>query len=181
VYSNHALTGKSLCCPHRRLSTCAQSRRKRAKRAAAKRLRERGPAQPINTLVAFFLSADRTRLFLHFAQRTPVATTLCSCMIARRVRRPETRQRKPTPSRVLDNDHRALALHVLTNAADRSTRCQANLSAGFQWSLRLVLFSTLLSVRRARSMCRCHRRVFLLRPDAVATYHRMRALGLSRP
>lgn len=44
-----------------------------------------------------------------------------------------------------------------------------------------LLFSTMLSFRRAKAMCRCHRRVFLLRPDTVATYHRMRALGLSRP
>jgi hypothetical protein len=49
------------------------------------------------------LAPPGTRLFLHFAQRTPVATTLCSCMIARRVCRPETRQKKPTPSRVFES------------------------------------------------------------------------------
>jgi len=33
---------------------------------------------------------------------------------------------------------------------------------------------------RGDFICRCHRRVFLLRPDAVAINHGMRALGLSR-
>jgi hypothetical protein len=56
-------------------------RGKRAIRAAAERLKSACCASNQHPR-RISLSAVRLRLFLHFAQHTPVATTLCSCMIA---------------------------------------------------------------------------------------------------
>jgi hypothetical protein len=151
-------------------------RGKRAIRAAAERLKSASCASNQHPR-RISLSAVRLRLFLHFAQQTPVATTLCSCMIAGESAGLKHVKRNPPHRVLLTTD---ITLHPLTNATDLSTRCQGNLPAGFQWSLRLELSSTLLFLQ-GDSICRCHRRVFLLRPDAVVTYHRMCALGLSRP
>jgi hypothetical protein len=78
---NAVLAGKALLYPHRRVGRC-NVRRGESKSRCSKATEERILRSQSASSSHFSLSAVRTRLFLHLAQRTPVATTLCSCMIA---------------------------------------------------------------------------------------------------
>jgi hypothetical protein len=130
-------------------------------------------------LVALVLSAVRNSPVPAFRAAHPGRHHFMFLYDRRRVWQSETRQKKnarvEAPSRALDNRHRALAgrpSHALTNAADHSTRCQANLSSGFQWSLRRACYSRQDYFSGEGTPCAAviHRGVFLLRPDAVAIY-----------
>jgi hypothetical protein len=138
-------------------------------------------ARPISILVAFFLSAVRTRLFLHFAQHTPVATTLCSCMIAGESGDLKHVKRNPPHRVLLTTNIIALSHSTLSPMPPIAAPVAKPIYHQDSNGLCASSYSRPTIFRRGNSMCRCHRRVFLLRPDAVATYHRMRALGLSRP
>lgn len=157
----------TLIYPHRRVYTRKSAEERRGwrdlERAWPCAANQHGPRR-------IPLSAVRPRLFLHFAQHIPVASILCSCMIAVDSAQAETRQkrnRRPCPHAVDNGLH---TLFFSPDAADQQHPLPSqSISMISNGLCAPELFSTLLLFRPPNSMCRCHRRVFHLRPDAVAT------------
>jgi hypothetical protein len=90
-----------------------------SKSRCSKAIEERSLRSQSASSSHFSISAVRLRLFLHLAQRTPVATTLCSCMIAGESAGLKHVKRNP-PHRVLLTTNITVSHFTLSHQCRRS-------------------------------------------------------------